>query len=125
MSWIPKDFLVWGELPVTDLDKVVAFYRTVTQGEITVTEDGPNPMAVFQVKDRAMGIALSIYPGTPPERGTGPTLHLAAKGKLEEVMQRVRDAGGEVVSDPIPLPAGRFFYAIDLDGNSVGFFEGK
>lgn len=125
MSWIPKDFLVWGELPVADLEKAVAFYRTVTQGEITITEDGPNPMAVFQVKDSAAGIALSIYPGTPPERGTGPTLHLAAKGKLEEVMQRVRDAGGEVVSDPIPLPAGRFFYAIDLDGNSVGFFEGK
>lgn len=125
MSWIPKDCLVWGELPVTDLDKAVAFYRTVTRGEITITEDGPNPMAVFQVKDSATGIALSIYPGTPPARGTGPTLHLAAKGKLEEVMQRVRDAGGEVVSEPIPLPAGRFFYAIDLDGNSVGFFEEK
>ncbi len=34
-------------------------------------------------------------------------------------------AGGTVVSDVISIPPGRFIYAKDLDGNSVGFFETK
>ncbi len=125
MTYQPEHFLVWGELPVTDLDRSIAFYKAVTLGEVTRDDSGPNPMAVFQPKDMKTGIALSMYPGKPAVRGTGSTLHLSAQGALEDTMQRVRDAGGEVVSEPIPLPAGRFFYALDLDGNSVGFFETK
>ncbi len=125
MTYQPEHFLVWGELPVTDLERSIAFYKAVTQGEVTRDDSGPNPMAVFQPKEMKTGIALSMYPGKPAARGTGTTLHLSAQGGLEDTMQRVRDAGGEVVSEPIPLPAGRFFYALDLDGNSVGFFETK
>ncbi|MGH1413105.1 MAG: VOC family protein [Pelagimonas sp.] len=123
MTHKPKNFLVWGELPVTDLDRAISFYKDVTMGDITLDTSGPNPMAIFQPEDMKTGIALSMYPGKPAERGTGSTLHLSAQGTLEDTMQRVRDAGGEVVSEPIPLPSGRFFYALDLDGNSVGFFQ--
>jgi predicted enzyme related to lactoylglutathione lyase len=38
-------------------------------------------------------------------------------------MERVKDAGGQVVSPPITIPPGRFFYAVDPFGNSIGFFE--
>jgi predicted enzyme related to lactoylglutathione lyase len=31
-------------------------------------------------------------------------------------------AGGKVVSDPIAIPAGRFAYCLDPDGNSFGLF---
>lgn len=123
MTYAPKDFLVWGELPVTDMDRAIAFYQTVTMADLSIDNSGPNPMAVFKPKDPAQGVALSLYPGTPAAKGSGPTLHISASGPLEDTMQRVRSAGGDVVSAPIPLPAGRFFYALDLDGNSVGFFE--
>ncbi|PYG34385.1 VOC family protein [Pelagimonas varians] len=125
MTYEPENFLVWGELPVTDMTRAIAFYQAVTEANLTVDNNGPNPMAVFLPKNPKQGVALNLYPGTPAPKGSGPTLHLSAPRSLENTMQRVRDAGGEVVSEPISLPAGRFFYALDLDGNSVGFFEHK
>ncbi|GGH18725.1 hypothetical protein SAMN05444007_101125 [Cribrihabitans marinus] len=125
MTYQPENCLVWGELPVTDLDRALKFYAAATGAELRLDNSGPNPMAVFQAGAPDTGVALHLYPGTPAEDGRGPTLHLAAEGALENAMDRVTKAGGEVVSPPILIPAGRFFYAKDPDGNSVGFFEGK
>ncbi len=125
MNYTPKDFLVWGELPVSNLDKAIAFYAEVTGAELHLDESGPNPMAVFKPAEVETGVALHLYPGKPAKGGEGPTLHLAAQGKIEDTMTRVEQAGGKVLSDPITIPAGRFIYATDPDGNSVGFFEGQ
>lgn len=123
MSYVPEHFTVWVEIPVTDMDRGIAFYNAVTDAELTLDSSGPNPMAVFKPKDPHTGVAGHLYPGKVAPAGAGPTIHLAAPGKLEATIERVKSAGGKVLSDPIALPAGRFFYALDPDGNSVGFFE--
>ena len=38
-------------------------------------------------------------------------------------MQRVTENGGTVVSPVIEIPAGRFAYCLDPDGNSIGLFN--
>ncbi|MEO9780261.1 MAG: VOC family protein [Sedimentitalea sp.] len=121
MSDLPQNALVWAEIPVSDLDKAIAFYSAVTGGSLNRNESGPNPIADFQTRDN--GVALHLYPGKPAEDGRGSTLHLASSGTLEETMDRVNDAGGNVVSPIIDIPPGRFFYATDPDGNSLGFFR--
>ena len=50
-------------------------------------------------------------------------MHLACPDTLEATMERFVKAGGEIVSDPIAIPAGRFAYGLDPDGNSVGLFQ--
>ena len=85
-----------------------------------IDNSGPNPMAVLGGSENTAGAHL--YPGKPAPDG-GNTIHLAIEDTLEEGMERVKQAGGEVVSPPIEIPAGRFFYAKDLDGNSIGLFE--
>jgi len=123
MSFQPENFTVWFEIPVTDLGRATAFYEEVFQTELKRVEDmGPNPFNIFPVKEDS-GVAGHLYPGTPPARGTGPTVHLACPDGLETTMERFVKAGGEIVSDPIAIPAGRFVYAIDLDGNSIGLFS--
>ena len=119
----PVDAVVWSEIPVTDLDRAKTFYAEVLQAALTDQDNGPNPMAVFPHAGDT-GVAGHLYPGKPAPEGCGSTVHLAAPGALEGTMERVRAAGGRVVSEAIPLPAGRFFYALDPDGNSIGFFEG-
>ena len=116
--------LCWAEIPVTDMDKAKAFYGKVLGVELVDSNDAPNPMAVLPTKD-GMGIAGHIYPGKPAPKGTGNTVHIAASDPLETVMARVTEAGGEVVSPSIDIPAGSFFYALDPDGNSIGLFNYK
>ncbi|WP_428928561.1 VOC family protein [Marinibacterium sp. SX1] len=123
MTYAPEHFVVWAEIPTTDMAKAKAFYEVVLDTKLTEDDMGPNPIALFTPKEFGKGVAGHLYPGMPAARGTGPTVHLNAPGKLEDTLDRVRTAGGTVVSPPISIPAGRFAYCEDLDGNSVGFME--
>ena len=115
-----RDIMVWGEIPVTDLEKSVAFYSKVFGYEMTIDTSGPNPMATLGGLMNTAG--ANLYPGKPAADG-GNTIHLALPDNLEAGIARCKEAGGEIVGDPIPLPTGRFVYARDLDGNSIGLYE--
>ncbi len=123
MSFQPENFVVWAEIPVRDLDRSMAFYAKVFDLELKKDESGPNPMAMFPTRDPKSGVAGHLYPGNPARDGSGPTVHFAAPGALEDALARVEKAGGEVVSDVISIPAGRFAYCRDPDGNSIGVFS--
>jgi predicted enzyme related to lactoylglutathione lyase len=114
----------WFEIPTTDLDRARKFYETVLGTSMRPDSDGPNPMIAFTSMDDKIASG-HLYPGKPAIRGTGNTIHLVALDPLEKVMARVGSAGGEIVSPVVEIPAGRFVYATDPDGNSVGFFNFK
>lgn len=122
MSFKPKNLAVWMEIPVTDMEKSVAYYNKVFDADLEVQEGGPNPMATFKTAD-GKGVSGHLYPGKPAAERTGPTVHMACPGKLEDAMVRVVAAGGQIVSPIIQIPPGRFVYTHDLDGNSIGVFE--
>ena len=123
MSFTPDNSVVWMEIPVRDVDRGIAFYGAVFGYDLKKDESGPNPMAIFPFADDKTGVSGHIYPGKPAPSGSGPTIHLAVPDSLEETAARVEKAGGTVKSDPIPLPGGRFQYALDPDGNSIGLFQ--
>lgn len=120
-SQTPANVAVWFEIPVTDMDRATAFYNTVLQTELKRDDTGPNPMAVFPAREDSV-VAGHLYPGKSAGSGSGNTIHLAISDSLEDALGRVRDNGGEVLSDVITIPAGRFAYCLDPDGNSVGLF---
>ncbi|MCR4268748.1 VOC family protein [Nitratireductor sp. ZSWI3] len=119
---LPLNAVVWAEIPVTDMDRSRAFYAAVLQNELQLEEGGPNPMAAFARKDAETAVSGHIYPGKPAPEGTGPTVHLAVAEPLEEAMERVTANGGKLASPIITIPAGRFVYCLDPDGNSFGIF---
>ncbi len=121
MTYKPEHPVVWTEIPVTDMDAATEFYRKAMDYEITVDTAGPNPVGMIAASGQ-QGVSGHLYPGKPG-KGAGPTLHLAVPGTLEEAMDKWVAAGGTRVSDPIRIPPGRFAYAEDPDGNSIGLFE--
>lgn len=122
MSFTPENFTVWAEIPVTDIDRAIKFYSEVFDLDLKKDETGPNPMAMFPTSNPS-GVAGHIYPGKPASDGAGPTVHFACPDKLETALERVNKAGGKVVSDAIAIPAGRFAYCLDTEGNSIGVFS--
>ncbi len=117
-----QPIVVWSEIPVSDMDRAVGFYNTVFGWQMAIDNSGPNPMAIL---GGAMnGPGGHLYPGKPAT-DNGPTLHIAVAGKVEDAADRVWKAGGSVVSEPVEIPPGRFVYAKDPDGNSIGLFEPK
>lgn len=112
--------VVWTEIPVTDLARGQAFYETVLGVSMMPEQMGPNMGAVFPYDG---GVSGHIYEGKPAGDGRGPTVSLAVADGLPDVMERVRAAGGAVLSEAITIPFGSFFYATDPDGNSLSFFR--
>ena len=115
-----RAIMVWGEIPVTDMEKAVNFYSKVFGYDMKIDNSGPNPVA--NLGDQMNTAGAHIYPGKPAT-GNGNTIHIALPDALDAGMQRCWDAGGEVIGEPIPLPVGRFVYAKEPDGNSIGLFE--
>lgn len=122
MATIHSNTIVWSEIPVRDMDKACAFYNAVFDYDMSINTDGPNPKAFFPSPDSPK-MHGHIYPGKPAGDGSGATLHLAVPGSVEDAMARCTRAGGKVVSPVIQIPPGRFAYALDPDGNSIGLFE--
>lgn len=123
MPFTPQNALVWCEIPVSDLPKAVEFYSTVFGYEMQIDDSGPNPMAFLPTETFETGVAGHLYPGKPATKGTGPTVHLSVPDTVEEAAARVRGAGGEADDTVVEIPAGRFGYATDPDGNSIGLFQ--
>jgi hypothetical protein len=119
MNTLPDNAAVWFEIPVRDLAGAKAFYGKVTGHPLKDEQMGPNPTAVFAYKSGA-GVSGHLYVGEPAGKG-GNIVHLNVAA-LEPALARVTEAGGEVVSPIIAIPAGRFAYCRDPDGNSFGLF---
>lgn len=122
MTFKPENALIWCEIPVSNLDKAVAFYSTALGYGMSIDTSGPNPKAVIPTAD-GKGLAGHLYPGKPAPVGSGSTVHLAVTGQLEDALADWKKAGGQVLSPPISIPPGRFAYGLDPDGNSIGLFE--
>ncbi len=122
MPFTPQNALVWCEIPATDLKAAQSFYEAVFQWQMTPDDSGPNPIVFMPYRDP--GIAGHLYPGKPAAPGTGPTVHLAVPDTVEAAQARVKEAGGTIPMDfVVDIPAGRFGYAMDPDGNSIGLFQ--
>jgi uncharacterized protein len=121
MSFTPQNAVVWFEIPVTDLAKSKQFYQAVLQNELVDQDMGPNVTSIFSPV-QSSGVSGHLYVGKPSSNGTGSTIHLAVPAPLENALDRLKAAGGQVLSDIVQIPAGRFAYCLDLDGNSIGLF---
>ena len=117
-----QTIMAWGEIPVTDLRKAVTFYNEVFGYDMEIQQMGPNETAILGNVMQAGGAHL--YPGKPAVDG-GSTIHITLPDGLEAGIARCQAAGGAVVSPPVEIPEGRFVYAKDPDGNSIGLFEVK
>lgn len=117
----PANAAIWFEIPVSNLASAKAFYGTVLQRELKDEQMGPNMTAIFPYGGNG-GVSGHLYEGRPAMKGSGGTVHLAVDA-LEPALERVGASGGEVVSPIIAIPAGRFAYCLDPDGNSFGLFS--
>ncbi|MFQ6546403.1 VOC family protein [Aestuariibius sp. 2305UL40-4] len=123
MPFKPDHPVCWTEIPVRDLDAARTFYETVFHWEMQRDEEGPQPILFFPTADPAKGVAGHLYEGKPSREGS--TIHLVVPDTLAKAKERCWEAGGTVLDQDIPIPAGTFCYATDPDGNSIGLFEPK
>jgi catechol 2,3-dioxygenase-like lactoylglutathione lyase family enzyme len=122
-------------LPVTDLERAIAWYREVLGLEHTTTARVPEGVEIaFVVDASGTGVELFALDVPQAEEWEGPipalrrrTGHVAfGVDDLEDAFARAVAAGGRAVWEPRPSPepGQRIAFVADPDGNLVELIAG-
>ena len=110
----------WFELRVPDAEKAAPFYKALFGWDLRVDEMGQGPYHVITVGGDDIGGIMSVDPKEmPPHWGAYVTVT-----DLDKVNASIKESGGSVMFDPIPIPGvGRFSMFQDPQGAVLACME--
>ncbi len=110
---------VWVDIPVTDLDRAIAFYAAVLGSP--VTREGGAGFTFGLLAHSGSDVAGSLYQAddnAPSPRG--PLVYLNVDGRIAAAEQAVAANGGRVLEATQPIgPHGYRAIVLDSEGNRV------
>jgi predicted enzyme related to lactoylglutathione lyase len=115
-----KSWIDWFEIPVNDFDRAKEFYETILTIEIQKAIDMENfKMGVFPHKDVGNGAICYGQWYKPSEDGV--LIYLDANPDLNDVLNRVEEAGGKILQPKklISPEHGHMALFKDSEGNRV------
>jgi uncharacterized protein len=126
-----SDPVVHFEMPYENAERVSAFYGTVFgwQMQTLGEEMGGYVLAATTEssedgRPKAPGtINGGFYPPPPDEPARHPSVVIAVEN-IDEAIEKVGGAGGEILGEPMEIPGiGSFVSFNDTEGNRVGLLE--
>lgn len=116
-----KNAINWFEIPAADFNRAVQFYSAVLNTQLTAEQMGPIQMAVFPSEGEGT-VAGAVCAGemyTPSANGT--MVYLNANGEMNNMINRIANAGGTVVMPRTLITPEIGYMAIfrDTEGNHV------
>ena len=120
-----KHAISWFEIPANDLARAQTFYETIFNVKL-IPMDLPNiQMRMFPVDDPGNGIggALCKTDGFHnPSATHGPLVYLNGNPDVQNVLDRVEAAGGQIIVPKTEISPEYGFMAvfIDSEGNRIG-----
>ena len=118
-----KSIINWFEIPVTDMERAIAFYEPVMGLSLRREKMDFADLAVFPYDDPAAGGALAKFDGIAPSL-QGAIIYLHTDD-LAATLERVATAGGQCVFGPLELgqDIGTIALFTDSEGNRVGLHQ--
>lgn len=118
-----ENLVAWFEIPVTDMDRAIAFYRAVFGWDLEAMASGPRGtglMALFPFPEHRAGGALIWHEGYEAgDRGT--VIYLYAGKDLSGPLGRVEEAGGQILMGKTSVGEhGYTAWILDSEGNRIG-----
>jgi predicted enzyme related to lactoylglutathione lyase len=112
--------IVWVDIPVTDLDRAIAFYSAVL-GQTVSKEGGPGfSLGILPHSETEVGGCLYMADADNAPSAKGPLLYLNAEGRLQAAVDAVAGRGGRVLQPPHEIgPHGWRAIVLDSEGNRI------
>jgi uncharacterized protein len=114
----------WIEVPVTKMERAIAFYETVFEFKISRNQMGPLDMGWFPWVENSIGSGGSLvcHPDHYKPSENGALVYFTAfSGDLSNELSRVENAGGKVLQGKTLIAENYGYMAVILDteGNRV------
>ena len=115
-----KNAINWFEIPATDFDRAVRFYRAIYDNDMPTRDMGHIKMAFFSHEQGQIGGAVVNGEGYLPSK-VGSKVYLNGGSDLMTVLDRVETAGGSIVhgKSEISPEIGHVAIIQDTEGNHI------
>jgi hypothetical protein len=109
----------WVDIPVTDLNRAMNFYRHVTNRKVE-QEFGPEtPVGVFAHGGDDVSGCLFVDAEEQPA-AHGPLIYFGVSGRLDEAIAAVEPNGGKIIKPKHQIgPFGYRAIVLDSEGNRI------
>lgn len=123
-----NNFIHWFEIPVEDFDRAKTFYERVFHIRLEEVQRRNLRFGLFPRKDKGPGGAI-VKGGDNQPGEHGSLLYLNSENRIQELLQNVRKAGGQVLCGKQPIDEDGSIYGfyaifIDTEGNRIGLYSG-
>lgn len=122
----------WFEIPATDFDRAKTFYETVLNTSLFINDQRETMGSMLGVFPHEGGVGGCLVHN--PQFGyrpaeTGSLVYLSVAGDLDQALERVGAAGGEVLLPKTALGddagGGYVAWLRDSEGNKVGLYSAE
>jgi predicted enzyme related to lactoylglutathione lyase len=118
-----ENVMVWADIPVTDMQRAIAFYAHVTGEPVMVMPGSGDSVAVVGRPEpgQAAVVSVDLYLGGTPSHD-GPTIYLGSGGDIDAAAARVEEAGGTILQAKkfMGPMVGWIVFFEDTEGNRIG-----
>lgn len=122
---MPRNAIQNFQIPVIDFDRALSFYSKIMDYKLEELEFQDIKLGVFQCDDEDGVIGTIILGSDQQPSKEGSLVYLHCKNNLNEHLQKVEEAGGEIYIGKTRLGPDMGFFAIihDTEGNRVGLYS--
>lgn len=114
----------WFEIPATDLNRAQKFYETIFETNL-IPLNAPNiKMRMFPIQDMMTGVGGAVVDSGgfhKPSLTDGPLIYLNANPDVQNVLDRVENAGGKILVPKTQISPEYGYMAViaDTEGNRI------
>ncbi len=111
----------WVSIPTADIDRAITFYNSVFELSLEKVEMLGDDLAFFNMDQDAYGASGALIAGETPPGQDGPVVFFGCADDLQNTLDRVADAGGQVQAPKFPIGENGFLaFFTDSEGNKIG-----
>ena len=120
-----KNAISWFEIPATELDRAQKFYETIFNVSMIPMDMENIKMRMFPLDDMMTQVGGAVVDSGgfhKPSATDGPLVYLNANPDVQNVLDRVAAAGGNIMvpKTQISPEYGYMAVIIDTEGNRIG-----
>lgn len=114
--------LNWFEIPALDIERSKKFYETIFSIKMETMEMMGTKMAFFPFEPGSGKASGALVQGEPHKpSGEGTYVYLNANPNMDNIIAKVENAGGKIVSPKTSIGENGFVaYIMDTEGSVVG-----
>ena len=119
-----KNAISWFEIPTQDLERAQKFYETIFGIELVPLDVQNLKMRMFPIEEPTSGVGGALCYNKDfykPSSTDGPLVYLNGNPDVQNILDKVEDAGGKVLvpKTQISPEFGYMAVLIDTEGNRI------